>query len=82
MQRICLGEKDVFTSLTRAVETGFKFTLTRGNDDNTSIGLGSTSNHIRNIVLVTRGIEDGEALVLGLEVSTTDFHGNTLHHDD
>ena len=81
MQRICLGEKDVLAGLARAVEARFKLTLTGGDDDNTSVGLGSTGNHVRNVVLVARGVEDGEALVLGLEVGTADFHGNTLRRD-
>ena len=68
----------MLAGLTRAVEARLEFTLTRGNDDNTSIGLGGTSDHVRDIVLMTRSIQHSEALVLGLEVSTTDFDGNTL----
>ena len=50
------GKESVFTSLTILGDTGFEFTSTTSNDEDSTIGLGGTSDHVFNEVTVTRGV--------------------------
>ena len=54
------GKKSVLTGLTILGDTSFEFTSTSGNDKNSAIGLGSTSNHVLDEITMSRGINDGD----------------------
>lgn len=51
-----VGEKSVLTGLAILGDTSLELTSTGGNDENSAIGLGSTSNHVLDEVTVTGGI--------------------------
>ena len=51
-----VGEQSVLTSLAILGDTSLELTSTGGNDENSAIGLGSTSNHVLDEVTVTGGI--------------------------
>ena len=51
-----VGEQSVLTGLAILGDTSLELTSTGGNDENSAIGLGSTSNHVLDEVTVTGGI--------------------------
>lgn len=69
---------DVLTGLSSTFESSLELSLT-GRDDKTSIiSETSSHDHVRNIVLMTGSIEDGELLGRGVKVGTTHLDGLTL----
>ena len=52
-----IGEKSVLTGLTILGDTGFELTSAGGNDKNSTISLGSTSDHVLDEVTMTWGID-------------------------
>jgi len=71
------AQQGVFASLTSLGPTGFKLTNTRGNHENGNIGLRGTSDHVLDEVTVTRGINDGEVVLLGFKLPQGDINGDT-----
>ena len=57
------GKEGVFTGLTILGDTGFEFTSTTSNDEDSAIGLGSTSDHVLDEVTVSRSVNDLDRLV-------------------
>ena len=51
-----VGEESVFTSLTILRDTSLELTSTSGNDENGTISLGSTSDHVLDEITMTRGV--------------------------
>lgn len=51
-----VGKQSVLTCLAILGDTSFEFTSTSSDDENSAIGLGSSSDHILDKVAVTRGI--------------------------
>ncbi len=51
-----VGEESVLTSLTILGDTSLELTSTGGNDENSAIGLGSTSDHVLDEITVTGGV--------------------------
>jgi len=72
-----VGKKCVLTSLTILGDTSFKLTSTSGNDEDSTIGLGSTSDHVLDEVTMARGINDGDIVLGGLELPESDVDGDT-----
>ena len=52
------GEQSVLSGLTILGDTSFEFTSTSGNDENSAISLGGTSDHVLDEITVPRGIND------------------------
>ena len=52
------SEESVFTGLAILGDTSFEFTSTSGNDEDSAISLGGTSDHVLDEVTVSRGIND------------------------
>jgi hypothetical protein len=50
------SQKSVLTGLAILGDTSLEFTSTRGNDEDSAIGLGSTSDHVLDEVTVTGGV--------------------------
>jgi hypothetical protein len=50
----------MLSSLTVLGDTGLELTSTGGNDEDSTIGLGGTSDHVLNKITVSRGIDDLE----------------------
>jgi hypothetical protein len=51
-----VGEQSVLTSLTILGDTGFELTSTSGNDENSAISLGGTSDHVLDEITMSGGI--------------------------
>jgi len=54
------GKQSVLSGLTILGDTGLEFTSTGGNDEDSTIGLGGTSDHVLDEITVSRGINDLE----------------------
>ena len=52
------GEEGVLASLAVLGDTGLELTSTGGNDEDSAVGLGGTSDHVLDEVTVTGGIDD------------------------
>ena len=52
------GKEGVLASLAVLGDTGLELTSTGGNDEDSAVGLGGTSNHVLDEVTVTGGIDD------------------------
>jgi hypothetical protein len=51
-----VGEKSVLTGLTILGDTGLELTSTSGNDENSAVSLGGTSDHVLDEITVTRSV--------------------------
>jgi hypothetical protein len=60
-----VGEQSVLTGLSVLGDTSLELTSTGGNDENSAIGLGGTSDHVLDEITVTRGIWQGLAEARG-----------------
>jgi len=67
----------VLTSLAILGDTSLEFTSTRGNDENSAIGLGGTSDHVLDEITVTRGVNDGNLVLGSLELPESNIDGDT-----
>ncbi len=72
-----LGEHHVLVGLSTLIETSFELTLTSGNNKATNIGLSGTSDHRRNIRLVTGSIKEGDTLLISREIGATALNSLT-----
>ena len=71
------GQKSVLLGLTLSSPTTLETTGGRVDDQDGNIGLGSTGNHVLDEISVTRGINDGEVVLGGLELPESDIDGDT-----
>jgi len=72
-----VGEKSVLTSLAILGDTSFELTSTGGNDENSTISLGGTSDHVLDEITMTRGINDGDIVLWCLELPESNVDGDT-----
>ena len=66
-----VSQESVLTSLTVLGDTGLKLTNTSGNNQDSTIGLGSTSDHVLDEITVTGGVGDGDVVPLCKSGGTT-----------
>lgn len=71
------SQKSVLTSLAILGDTSLEFTSTRGNDENSAIGLGGTSDHVLDEITVTGGVNDGNLVLGSLELPESNIDGDT-----
>ena len=71
------GEEGVLTGLTVLGDTSLELTSTGGNDEDGNIGLRGTGNHVLDKITVTRGIDNGEVELGGLELPEGNINGDT-----
>ena len=57
------GQQGVLTGLAVLGDTGLKLTNTSGNNQDSTIGLGSTSDHVLDEITVTGGVDDGDVVL-------------------
>jgi len=72
-----VSEESVLTGLSVLGDTSFEFSLSGGDDENGAIGLRSTSNHVLDEITMSRGINDGEVVLRGLELPEGNIDGDT-----
>jgi hypothetical protein len=72
-----VGKQSVLTSLAILGDTSLELTSTGGNDEDSAIGLGGTSDHVLDEVTVTGGIDDGDLILGGLELPEGNIDGDT-----
>lgn len=71
------GKEGVFTGLTILGDTSLEFTSTTGNNEDSTISLGGTSDHVFDEVTVTGGIDDSDEILGSLELPEGDIDGDT-----
>lgn len=71
------SKQSVLTGLAILGDTSLELTSTGGNDENSAIGLGGTSDHVLDEITVTGGIDDGDLILGGLELPESDIDGDT-----
>ena len=70
-------EESVLTGLAVLGDTSLELTSTTGNDENGAVGLRGTSDHVLDEVTVTRGVNDSNHVLGGLELPEGDVDGDT-----
>ena len=71
------GEESVLTGLTVLGDAGLELTDTSGDDENGTIGLGGTGDHVLDEITVTGGVDDGDVVLVGLELPQGNINGDT-----
>jgi hypothetical protein len=71
------GEQSVLPGLTILGDTSLELSDTGGNDQDGTIGLGSTSDHVLDKVSVTGGVDDGDIVSGSLELPEGNVDGDT-----
>merc|ERR1719232_2049055 len=72
-----VGEEGVFPGLTVLGDTSLELASSRGNDQDTAIGLGCSSDHVLDEVTMSRGINDGHIVLGGLKLPQSNVNGDT-----
>lgn len=72
-----VGEQSVLTGLAVLGDTSLELTSTGSDNENSAVGLGSTSNHVLDEVTVTGGVNDGDVVLGSLELPEGDIDGDT-----
>lgn len=71
------GEEGVLSGLTVLGNTGLELTDTGGNDEDGTVSLGGTGDHVLDEVSVTGGVNDGDLVPGGLELPKSNVDGDT-----
>jgi len=72
-----VGQKGVFSGLSFGGNSGFEFFGGSGDDQNGDVGLGGSGDHVFDEVSVSRGVDDGAGVFLGVEFVQGDVDGDT-----
>jgi len=72
-----VGKQSVLTSLAILGDTGLELTGAGGDDENSAIGLGGTSDHVLDEITVTGGVNDGDIVLRGFELPESNVDGDT-----
>ena len=67
----------MLTGLAILGDTSLELTSAGGDDEDSAIGLGGTSDHVLDEVTVTGGVNDGDLILGGLELPESDIDGDT-----
>lgn len=71
------SKQSVLTGLAILGDTSLELTSTGGNDEDSAVGLGGTSDHVLDEVTVTGGINDSDLILGGLELPEGNVDGDT-----
>lgn len=71
------GEEGVLSGLTVLGDTSLELTDTGGNDEDGTVSLGGTGDHVLDEVSVTGGVNDGNLVLRGLELPKSNVDGDT-----
>ena len=72
-----VGEESVLTGLAVLGDTGFEFTSTGSDDQDTAISLGGSSDHVLDEISVSGSVNDGDVELGGLELPESNVDGDT-----
>lgn len=72
-----VGEQNVLIGLTFRGDTSFKLSLSGRDGENSSIGLGGSSDHVLDEISVARCINDGDLVGVSLKLVQGDVDGDT-----
>merc|ERR1719282_1091554 len=72
-----VGEEGVFSGLTILGDTSLELASTRGNDQDTAISLGCSSDHVLDKVTMSRSINDCDIVLGGLKLPQSDVNSDT-----
>jgi hypothetical protein len=72
-----VGQEGVLTGLTVLGDTGLELTSTGGDDQDTAIGLGRSSDHVLDEIPVAGGVNDGDVELGSLELPESNVDGDT-----
>jgi hypothetical protein len=72
-----VGEQGVLTSLAILGDTSLELTSTGSDNENSAVGLGSTSDHVLDEITVTGSINDGDIVLGSLELPESDINSDT-----
>jgi hypothetical protein len=72
-----VGEQSVLTGLAILGDTSLELTSTGSDNEDSAIGLGSTSDHVLDEITVTGSINDGDIVLGSLELPEGDIDGDT-----
>lgn len=70
-------QKSVLSGLTVLRDTGLELSNTGGDNENGAVGLGSSGNHVLDEISVSRGVNDGDLVLGGLELPEGNVDGDT-----
>jgi hypothetical protein len=71
------SKQSVLTSLAILGDTSLELTSTGGNDEDSAVSLGGTSDHVLDEVTVTGGVNDGDLILASLELPEGNVDGDT-----
>lgn len=71
------SKQSVLTGLAILGDTSLELTSAGGDDENGTVSLGGTSDHVLDEVTVTGGVNDGNLELRGLELPESDIDGDT-----
>jgi len=71
------GKESVLASLTILRDTSFELTSTGGDDEDSTISLRGTGDHVLDEISVTRSVDDSNHELRGLEFPESDIDGDT-----
>jgi len=71
------SKESVLSGLSVLGVTGFELTWWRGDHKNSTISLGGTSDHVLDEISVAWSVDDGEEVLLGLELPEGDIDGDS-----
>jgi len=72
-----VGEQGMFAGLAILGNASLELTCARSNDEDGTIGLRSARNHVFDEISVAGSVDDGDVVVLGLELPESDVDGDT-----
>merc|ERR1719323_2742262 len=72
-----VGEQSVFSGLTILGDSSLELSSSRGNDQDSTVSLRSSSDHVLDEVTMSRSIDDGHVVLGSLELPESDVNGNT-----
>ena len=71
------GKEGVLAGLAILGDTSLELTGTAGNDEDGTVSLGGTSDHVLDEITVTWGVDDGNIVPRGLELPEGNIDGDT-----
>merc|ERR1719449_58652 len=72
-----VGKQSMFSGLTILGDPSLELTSSRGNDQDTTVSLRCSSNHVLDEITMSRGINDGDIVLGGLKLPESNVNGDT-----